>query len=70
MTFPYGGDTSVRDAFNRTLTISYTGQISTVTDSASPTRTVSYGYDRSNNLTSYTDPEGKIELSGGSWTGA
>jgi len=62
MTFTYSGaNLVVRDAFFRTLTINYTGdRISSVTDSASPSRSVSYGYDGNGNQDSYTDPEGKI----------
>jgi len=66
ITFTYTGtspDTvlsTVTDAFSRTLTFSSSsGRINSVTDSSSPARSVSYGYDANNNLTSYTDPEGK-----------
>jgi RHS repeat-associated protein len=63
MAFTYNGSdlSTVRDAFNRTLTFSSTsGRINSVTDSSTPTRTVSYGYDSNGNLTTYTDPEQKV----------
>jgi len=64
MTFTYNESNNlatVQDAVSRTLTIGYaSGKINSVTDSASPSRSANYGYDVNNNLTSYTDPEGKV----------
>jgi len=63
-TFTYNADKTlqkVTDAFGRTLTLTYTsGNITSIADSASPVRTVSYSYDANNNLTGYTDAEGKL----------
>jgi RHS repeat-associated protein len=62
MTFTYssGKLTSVKDAFNRTLTFGYdaSNRINKVTDSTG--RFVSYGYDANKDMTTYTDAEGKI----------
>jgi len=61
MTFSYVGTKldTVRDAFNRTLSLGYNadGNVNLVTDS---TGSVSYGYNTAGELTSYTDPESKI----------
>ncbi|KQC11411.1 MAG: hypothetical protein APR62_01650 [Smithella sp. SDB] len=63
-TFTYNTDKTlqkVTDAFGRTLTFTYTsGNITSIADSASPVRTVSYSYDANNNLTGYTDAESKL----------
>jgi RHS repeat-associated protein len=64
-TFEYNSDTDktlhkVTDAFGRSLTLNYTsGNITSVTDSSTPARTVYYSYDANNNLTGYTDAENK-----------
>lgn len=61
LTFIYSGNklNTVRDAFNRTLTLAYNtdGRLDTVTDSTG--RFVKYGYNASGELISYTDPENK-----------
>ncbi|KUG21933.1 hypothetical protein ASZ90_008299 [hydrocarbon metagenome] len=68
-TFEYNADKTLRkvtDAFGRNIRLTYeSGRIASVSDYASgsntPMRTVSYSYDTTNNnLTSYTDVEGKI----------
>lgn len=61
MTFTYIGTdlTSVKDAFNRTLTLLCSGgRIVRVTDSTG--RYVSYAFDTAGNLASMTDPELKV----------
>lgn len=60
MTFTYSGANllTVRDAFNRTLTLQSSGsRISGLSDSAG--RSVSYIYDANDNLTGFTDAAGK-----------
>lgn len=61
-TLAYNGSnqlTTVTDPAGRTLTFNYSGSlVSSVSDSASPSRTVSYAYDGSNNLTQVTDVRG------------
>lgn len=63
MVLTYSGSnlSSVRDAYNRTLTIGYdtNSRINSITDNSGG-RSVSYGYDANNNLISYTDPESKV----------
>lgn len=56
----YNGDKleTVRDAYNRTLTLGYnatSGRLETVTDSTN--RIAKYSYDANGDLTTYTDPE-------------
>jgi RHS repeat-associated protein len=65
MTFNYNANGTinfVQDAGGRSYTFAYNGtHITSVTDSTSPTRSVTFGYDTTNwNLTSATDPEGKV----------
>jgi RHS repeat-associated protein len=65
MTFNYNANGTinfVEDAVGRRYTFGYSGtHITSVTDSTSPTRSVTFGYDTTNwNLTSATDPEGKV----------
>ncbi len=62
LSFSYNAQTNlstVTDPYSRTLTFTYSGttQLSSVADSSG--RSVSYGYS-AGNLTSYTDPEGKV----------
>lgn len=62
LSFSYNAQTNlstVTDAYSRTLTFTYSGgtQLTSVADSSG--RSVSYGYS-AGNLTSYTDPEGKV----------
>jgi len=62
VSFQYNGGklTQVSDEFTRFLQFTYDGnQIDTITDSASPSRSVSYGYDILGNLTTYTNAETK-----------
>ncbi len=61
MSFGYSGSNpvTVTDAFGRRLTLNYSsGLLTSVVDSSSPARSVSFGYDSSKNLTSFTDPDG------------
>ena len=65
MTFAYNTNNTlnyVQDAGGRRYTFAYNGtRITGVTDSTSPSRSVTFGYDTTNwNLTSVTDPEGKV----------
>jgi RHS repeat-associated protein len=65
MTFQYNANGTlnfVQDAGGRSYTFGYNGtHITSVADSTSPTRSVTFGYDTTNwNLTSATDPEGKV----------
>ena len=65
MTFNYNANGTinfVEDAVGRRYTFGYSGtHITSVTDSTSPTRSVTFGYDTTNcNLMSATDPEGKV----------
>ncbi|HEY6872713.1 MAG TPA: RHS repeat-associated core domain-containing protein [Geobacteraceae bacterium] len=61
LSFVYSGNnlSTVRDAFSRTLTLTYNtdGLLGTVTDSTG--RVVRYGY-TNGDMTSYTDPESKV----------
>ena len=61
MSFQYNTATNlytVSDCFNRQLTFNYTGALLTsVSHSGTPSRSVSYGYSASGDLTTYTDPE-------------
>lgn len=62
LSFSYNAQTNlstVTDPYSRTLTFTYSGgtQLTSVADSSG--RSVSYGYS-AGNLTSYTDPEGKV----------
>ncbi|MBU0677673.1 MAG: hypothetical protein KJ626_06120 [Verrucomicrobia bacterium] len=62
LSFSYNAQTNlstVTDPYSRTLTFTYSGatQLSSVADSSG--RSVSYGYS-AGNLTSFTDPEGKV----------
>jgi RHS repeat-associated protein len=51
---------TVKDWKNRTLTFTYSGgQLTSVADNSSPSRSVSYGYSASGDLNSFTDAEGK-----------
>jgi RHS repeat-associated protein len=50
----------VTDWKNRTLTFTYTsGELTSVADNSSLSRSVQYGYNTNGDLTSFTDPEGK-----------
>jgi RHS repeat-associated protein len=65
MTFNYNTNGTlnyVEDCYTRRYTFAYNGtHITGITDSTSPSRSVSFGYDTVNwNLTSATDPEGKV----------
>ena len=65
MTFNYNTNGTlnyVEDCYARRYTFAYNGtHITGITDSTSPTRSMSFGYDTANwNLTSATDPEGKV----------
>ncbi|MFA7344348.1 MAG: IPTL-CTERM sorting domain-containing protein, partial [Terrimicrobiaceae bacterium] len=64
MTFSYNADNTlnfVRDFIGRQFTFGYSGgRISSVTDSTSPSRGVSFAFDANGNLTSATDPELKV----------
>ena len=52
----------VQDAYGRRYTFGYNGtHITSISDNTSPARSISFGYDTTNwNLTSATDPEGKV----------
>lgn len=54
--------TSVSNSVGRSLTLSYNGakQLTAVADNAWPPRAVSYTYDSSGNLASFSDPLGKV----------
>lgn len=65
MTFNYNANGTlnyVQDCYSRRFTFGYNGtHITSITDNTSPSRSVSFGYDTTNwNLTSFTDPEGKV----------
>ena len=65
MTFNYNTNGTlnyVEDCYARRYTFAYNGtHITGVTDNTSPARSISFGYDTANwNLTSATDPEGKL----------
>lgn len=62
ITYPTSTSTVVTDPGGRTLTFTYTGtRITSLSDSASPARTMSFTYDGSGNLTEVVD------VAGGHW---
>lgn len=64
MTIAYNGNDTVRyveDSNDRRFTFTYTsGNLTKITDSTNTTRFIQFGYDDKKNLTTFTDPEGKI----------
>lgn len=65
MTFAYNASTNldyVQDHVGRRFTFGYDGneRITSITDSTTPTRSVTFGYDTDGNLITATDPEGKV----------
>lgn len=61
LAYSSGKLSTVTDPAGRTMTFAYNGSlISSVTDSASPWRSVQFGYDGSGNLTSLTDVGGGV----------
>jgi RHS repeat-associated protein len=62
VSYPSGSQMVVTDPAGRTLTFTLTGNhVTSVSDSSTPPRTVSYGYDASGNLTDV------IDVGGGHW---